>query len=59
LFIVSALTHDFRVSKGHAGGSHARAVLRTQRRQLVAKHNDALSSAPLHAFGEHARIMSD
>ncbi|MDP9105566.1 MAG: SpoIIE family protein phosphatase, partial [Candidatus Eremiobacteraeota bacterium] len=59
LFIVSALTHDFRVSKGHAGGSHARAVLRTQRRQLVANHTDALSSAPLYAFGQHVGIMSD
>ena len=58
LFIVSALTHDFRVSKGHAGGSHARAVLRTQRRQLVSNRNEALSNVPLYAFGKHG-IMSD
>lgn len=59
LFIVSALTHDFRVSKAHAGGSHARAVLRTQRRQLVANRTDAISSTPLYAFGEHGGIMSE
>lgn len=35
LFIVSALTHDFRVSKRVCGGSHARAVLRLQKRHLV------------------------
>jgi anti-sigma regulatory factor (Ser/Thr protein kinase) len=56
LFIVSALTHDFRISKDPRGGNHARAVLRMQRRQLVNMRTDALRSPPLHAFGD--RVLS-
>jgi PAS domain S-box-containing protein len=52
LFIVSALTQDFRVAKGVHGGSHARAVLRMRSRQLVDTVPDAISKAPLSAFGE-------
>jgi len=52
LFIVSALTHDFRVAKGANGGSHARAVLRMRSRQLVDIRADAISTKPLSAFGE-------
>ena len=59
LFIVSALTHDFRVSKGANGGSHARAVLRMQSRQLVDIATDVFSSAPLFAFDDRIGIISD
>jgi PAS domain S-box-containing protein len=52
LFIISALTQDFRVAKGVDGGSHARAVLRMRRRQLVDIVPDAISKTPLSAFGE-------
>ena len=59
LFIISALTHDFRVSKGATGGSHARAVLRMQSRQLVDIDVDAFSSAPLYAFDDRIGIITD
>ena len=52
LFIISALTQDFRVAKGVHGGSHARAVLRMRSRQLVDIVPDAISKTPLSAFGE-------
>jgi anti-sigma regulatory factor (Ser/Thr protein kinase) len=52
LFIVSAFTQDFRVSKGPRGGSHACAVLRMQGRQLVDFPADAYASALVHGFGE-------
>jgi len=52
LFIVSALTNDFRVSKRAQGGSHARAVLRMKRRQLVNVHDVPFSGSLLHALGE-------
>ena len=58
LFIVSALTHDFRVAKGAKGGSHARAVLRMRSRQLVDIRPDAMAETSLSAFGELA-IMAD
>ena len=47
LFIVSALTQDFRVAKGVNGGSHARAVLRMRSRQLVDIVPEAISKTPL------------
>ncbi len=56
LFIVSALTHDFRISKEPKGGSHARAVLRMQSRQLVNVRIDALRNPPLPAFGDRVGI---
>jgi PAS domain S-box-containing protein len=59
LFIVPALTHDFRVSKGPNGGSHARAVLRMQSRQLVDVQSDAFSGAPLHAFDDRVGMIAD
>jgi anti-sigma regulatory factor (Ser/Thr protein kinase) len=59
LFIVSALTHDFRISKNPKGGNHARAVLRMQRRQLVNIRTDALRTPPLHAFGDRVGIRAD
>jgi hypothetical protein len=59
LFIVSALTHDFRVAKGVNGGSHARAVLRMRSRQLVDIHADAISTTPLSAFGELVGFIAD
>jgi anti-sigma regulatory factor (Ser/Thr protein kinase) len=59
LFIVSALTHDFRISKNPKGGNHARAVLRMQRRQLVNRRIDALRNPPLHAFGDRVGIRTD
>jgi len=52
LFIVSALTHDFYVSKRATGGSHARAVLRTGSRQLVDRSMDLFARTPLLAFGD-------
>jgi PAS domain S-box-containing protein len=54
LFIVSALTADFRVSKRIHGGSHARAVLRLQRRQLVDSYSSGLSNALMSDFGDQA-----
>ncbi len=59
LFIVPALTHDFRVSKGPHGGSHARAVLRIRRRQLVDVRANVFSCAPLHAFDDRVGIIAD
>ena len=59
LFIISALTHDFRVSLGAKGGSHARAVLRMQSRQLVDTHVNVFSGAPLHAFDDRVGIITD
>jgi hypothetical protein len=59
LFIVSALTHDFRVAKGAKGGSHARAVLRMRSRQLVDICADALSTTPLSAFGELVGFVAE
>jgi len=59
LFIISALTHDFRVSRGAKGGSHARAVLRMQSRQLVDTHVNVFSGAPLHAFDDRVGIITD
>jgi PAS domain S-box-containing protein len=57
LFIVSALTHDFRVSTRGAGGSHARAVLRTQGRQLVPSGDGVFSGTPLFSLGERIGIV--
>jgi anti-sigma regulatory factor (Ser/Thr protein kinase) len=59
LFIVSALTYDFRVSKGAKGGSHARAVLRMQNRQLVDIGSDVFASAPMFAFDDRVGIITD
>jgi len=59
LFIVSALTHDFRIAKGANGGSHARAVLRMRSRQLVDIRADAISTTPLSAFGELVGFIAD
>jgi GAF domain-containing protein/anti-sigma regulatory factor (Ser/Thr protein kinase) len=59
LFIVTALTHDFRVSKGSRGGSHARAVLRMQSRQLVDLDMHAFSSAPLHDFDDRVGMITE
>jgi PAS domain S-box-containing protein len=59
LFLVSALTHDFRVSKRPRGGSHARAVLRMQRRQLVNIRIDALRRPPLRALSDRVGIAAD
>jgi anti-sigma regulatory factor (Ser/Thr protein kinase) len=59
LFIVSALTHDFRVAKSATRGSHARAVLRMRSRQLVDVRTDALSSTALSAFGELVGTLAD
>jgi anti-sigma regulatory factor (Ser/Thr protein kinase) len=59
LFIVSALTQDFRVAKGASGGSHARAVLRMSRRKLVDIRADAISTTPLSAFGELVGFIAD
>jgi anti-sigma regulatory factor (Ser/Thr protein kinase) len=56
LFIVSALTHDFRISKDPRGGNHARAVLRMQSRQLVNLRVDALRNPRLHGFGDRVGI---
>jgi hypothetical protein len=53
------LTHDFRVSKGAKGGSHARAVLRMQSRQLVDIATDVFSSAPLFAFDDRIGLITD
>ena len=59
LFIVTALTHDFRVSKRAAGGSHARAVLRLRRRQLVDGEISVYSGSWLHALTDRAGIVSE
>jgi|GEM_PF-5971781 hypothetical protein len=59
LFFIFALTHDFRVSKGAKGGSHARAVLRMQSRQLVDIATDVFSSAPLFAFDDRIGLITD
>jgi len=58
LFIVSALTQDFRVARGVEGGSHARAVLRMRSRQLVDIRPDAASKTPLSAFGDLFGIIA-
>jgi PAS domain S-box-containing protein len=58
LFIVSALTQDFRVARGVEGGSHARAVLRMRSRRLVDIVPDAASKTPLSAFGELFGIIA-
>jgi hypothetical protein len=59
LFIVSALTQDFRVAKGPKGGSHARAVLRMRSRQLVDIPADAISTSAAPAFGELIGFMTE
>jgi anti-sigma regulatory factor (Ser/Thr protein kinase) len=59
LFIVSALTHDFRISQRPGGGSHARAALRMQSRQLVNIRTDTLRNPRLHAFGDRVAIAVD
>jgi anti-sigma regulatory factor (Ser/Thr protein kinase) len=59
LFIVSSLTHDFRVSTEPAGGSHARAVLRMESRQLVNLRYDQMRYPPLHALGYGGGISAD
>jgi PAS domain S-box-containing protein len=59
LFIVPALTHDFRISKKPNGGSHARAVLRMQGRQLVDVQSSAFSAAPLYAFDDRIGMIAD
>ncbi len=59
LFIISALTHDFRVSKRANGGSHARAVLRLQSRQLVNGDARSLSGSLLYALTDGIGIISD
>jgi PAS domain S-box-containing protein len=58
LFIVSALTHDFRIAKRHHGGSHARAVLRLRSRQLVDVRAESVFSSPLSAFGDLVGITA-
>jgi hypothetical protein len=58
LFIVSALTHDFRVSKRPKGGSHARAVLRLQSRQLVDDYAQAFSGSLLHALSDRTTLSA-
>ncbi|HET7815897.1 MAG TPA: SpoIIE family protein phosphatase, partial [Candidatus Baltobacteraceae bacterium] len=59
LFIVSALTHDFRVSKRAGRGSHARAVLRLRSRQLVDSETDVYAGSWLHALTDRAGIVSE
>jgi anti-sigma regulatory factor (Ser/Thr protein kinase) len=59
LFIVSALTHDFRISKSPNGGSHARAALRMQSRLLVNINTNAMRNAPLYALGDRVGITAD
>jgi len=59
LFIVSALTHDFRVSKRAKGGSHARAVLRLQSRQLTNGPAHGFFGSLLYALTDRVGIMSD
>lgn len=59
LFIVSALTHDFRVSKRPHQGSHARAVLRLQRRQLVNSDTHNLSGSLLYALTDQPGIVAE
>jgi anti-sigma regulatory factor (Ser/Thr protein kinase) len=59
LYIVSALTHDFRICKEPAGGSHARTVLRMQGRQLVNFRTDALRTPPPPAFGDRVGSAGD
>lgn len=59
LFIVPVLTHDFRVSKGSNGGSHARAVLRMRSRQLIDVETHAFWSAPLHVFDSRVGMIAD
>jgi anti-sigma regulatory factor (Ser/Thr protein kinase) len=59
LFIISALTQDFRVTKGAHGGSHARAVLRMRSRQLVDIPVDAISTTSLSGFGELVGFIAD
>jgi anti-sigma regulatory factor (Ser/Thr protein kinase) len=45
LFIVSALTQDFRVTRREGGGSHARAVLTLTNRQVAAPPSGSLAKA--------------
>ncbi len=59
LFIVSALTNDFRVSKRAKAGSHARAVLRLQSRQLVNDGTSALSGSLLYALVDRVGVISE
>jgi len=59
LFIISALTQDFRITKVGAGGSHARAVLRMRSRQLVDIRVGEISTSPLSAFGELVAVIAD
>jgi PAS domain S-box-containing protein len=57
LFIVSALTHDFRVSKRANGGSHARAVLRLRGRQLV-DSDETLGGSLYYALSDESGMVS-
>lgn len=57
LFIVSALTRDFRVSKRATGGSHARAVLRLQSRQLSDGDAYPTSDSLLYALMDQTRSV--
>jgi serine phosphatase RsbU (regulator of sigma subunit)/anti-sigma regulatory factor (Ser/Thr protein kinase) len=59
LFIVSALTQDFRIAKRIKGGSHARAVLRMANRRLVDVQDSVISTAMLSAFGDPVGIISE
>ena len=59
LFIVSALTEDFRVSKRPQGGSHARAVLRLQSRQLVSVYGTGLSHSLLHKLTDRVSVTAE
>ena len=59
LFIVSTLTHDFRVSKRAQRGSHARAVLRLQSRQLVNDYASGFSGSLLHALTDSVGFLSE
>jgi len=59
LFIVSALTHDFYVSKRAKGGSHARAVLRTGNRQLVDRTTSLFARPPLFAFDDPVGMFEE
>jgi PAS domain S-box-containing protein len=59
LFIVSSMTHDFRIAKGVKGGSHARAVLRMRSRQLVDIRAETVFDGPVSAFGDLVGIIAD
>jgi anti-sigma regulatory factor (Ser/Thr protein kinase) len=45
LFIVSALTQDFRVTRRNGGGSHARAVLTLRNREIAVPASRSLAKA--------------